>query len=104
MSLGSLLFRSFAGSLTYGIHVEGNAFLSLSSRWIILRYPKTCQARLDLDMRQHLKRECHEDRFWRAGREYGTMARANDSKRFRSIISLSGHLARQYTDATNKQG
>jgi hypothetical protein len=27
------------------------------------------------------------------------MARANDSKRFWSIISLSGHLAREYADA-----
>ena len=72
MLLGSVLFRSFAGSLTYDIHVEGNALLSLSSRWIILRIPKTRQARLDLDVRQHLKRECHEDRFWRVECDYGT--------------------------------
>jgi len=61
--VGSVLFRSFAGSLTYDIHVEGNALLFPSSRWIILRYSKTCQARLDLDVMKHLKRECLEDRF-----------------------------------------
>ena len=54
--LGSLLFRSFAGSLTYDSHVEGNAFLNLASRGIILMFPKTCQARLDLDVMKPLKR------------------------------------------------
>jgi hypothetical protein len=44
MLLGSVLFRSFAGSLTYDSHVEGNAISSLSSRWIILRHSKTRQA------------------------------------------------------------
>ena len=61
MSRGSVLFRSFAGSLTYDIHVEGNALLNLASRGIILRHSKTCQARLDLDVIKHLKRECLED-------------------------------------------
>ena len=56
MLLGSVLFRSFAGSLTYDSHVEGNALLNLSSRWIIRRHSKTCQARLDLDMIKHRKR------------------------------------------------
>ena len=53
MSLGPVLFRSFAGSLAYDIHAEGNAFLCLSSRGILLRYSKTCQARLDLDVMNH---------------------------------------------------
>ena len=44
ISLGSVLFRSFASELTYDSHVEGNALLSLSSRGIIIRIPKTCQA------------------------------------------------------------
>jgi len=35
-----------------------------------------------MDMKQHLKRECLEDGLWRVEREYGTMARAGDSKRF----------------------
>ena len=42
--LGSVLFRSFASELTHDSHVEGNALLSLSSRWIIIRFSKTCQA------------------------------------------------------------
>jgi hypothetical protein len=49
------------------------------------------------------KRETREDALWRVERDCGTMARANDSKRFQSNCSLSGHLARQCADATNKQ-
>jgi hypothetical protein len=46
---------------------------------------------------------CREDGLWHVGRDYGTMARANDSRRFWSIISLSGHLARRFTSAMNVQ-